>query len=149
MTDNDFINLAIEYAKEAALNGGYPFGAVVVKDRKIAGDSRCRKLTVGALNHAEINAIINACENLGADDLTGCRIYSSCRPCGLCMGAIKWIGIREIFYAMDKTDMRAGHSDEIFLDDSVSVAEHKIPDKDLPAYMKNWYDDNGPQRTRS
>lgn len=136
-----FVNFAIEYAKESVKNGGYPFGAVIVKNGEIVGDSRTRKLNTGALNHAETNAIINACENLNIDNLTGCILYSSCRPCGFCMGAIKWIGIKEIYYVMDESDAKSiGHLDDIFADESIQIYENKIPKDDFVNYVKSWYD---------
>ncbi|MDR1027456.1 MAG: nucleoside deaminase [Rickettsiales bacterium] len=140
--DIDFINLAIQYAKESVDNGEYPFGAVVVKDGQVVGDSRFNfSKYAGNLNHAEICAIVNACENLKTDTLAGCVLYSSCKPCGLCMGAIKWAEIKEIHYAMDKSDAREiGYADEIFFDDAAPVSEHKITAADLPGYMKDWYD---------
>jgi tRNA(Arg) A34 adenosine deaminase TadA len=142
MTRDDFIKLAIQYAKESVDNGGFPFGAVVVKDGKVVGDSRANFSKYAAnINHAEINAIVNACENLKTHHLEGCVLYSSCKPCGLCMGAIKWAGIKEIYYAMDKSDaQRIGYLEEIFYDDFTPVAEHKISDGDLLNYMRDWYD---------
>jgi len=142
MTHEDFINLAIRYAKESVDNGDYPFGAVVVQNGKVIGDSR-KDLSKYArsLNHAEINAIVNACENIKGSDLSGCILYSSCQPCGLCMGAIKWSGIKEIYYAMDKSDAKEiGYLDSIFEDDTVMVSEQKIQNNDLLDYMKSWYE---------
>jgi tRNA(Arg) A34 adenosine deaminase TadA len=142
MTHDDFINLAIEYAKEAASNGGYPFGAIVVKNGEVAGDSRRGFLKhAGYINHAELRAIINACDNLKSDDLEGSVLYSSCQPCGLCMGAIKWVGIKEIYFAMDKGDAKSiGHFGGMFADEVTDIKEHKIADSELLKYMKNWYD---------
>ncbi|MCL2629501.1 MAG: nucleoside deaminase [Alphaproteobacteria bacterium] len=138
--NNDLLSIAVKYAKEAASQGGYPFGAVVTNDGKIIGDSRRRTITFGALNHAEINAIINACENTKKNDLTGCVIYSSCQPCELCMGAIKWIGIREVHYAMDMADAKSAGLEEVFAPDFARITEHKILNEDLIAFMKKWYD---------
>ena len=144
MTHDDFTRLAVEYAKMSVANGEYPFGAVVVRNGEVIGDSRYEiSKHAYSLNHAEIGAIIDACEHLGHDDLSDCILYSSCQPCGLCKGAIKWTGIKAIYYAMDKDDAKAiGYLEEIFMDDFAPLAEHKIADKDLPAYMKNWYDGN-------
>lgn len=142
MTHDDFLDIAIGYAKQSADNGGFPFGAVVVKDGGIVGDSR-KDISDFALNlnHAEINAVANACENLKNHDLEGCVLYSNCRPCGLCMGAIKWAGIKEIYYAMDKADAKTiGWFDDIFADEAAPVLEHKSPDAELLSYMKGWYD---------
>lgn len=137
---NAFIILAIERAKENARKGGYPFGAIVVKDDEIVGQSNVEDQEFDPTAHAELSAIRNACINLKAYDLTDCIIYSSCHPCQLCSGAIKWVGIKEIFYAMDKGDAQMiGYSDEIFMDDSVELIKNKIKNENVLEFMKNWY----------
>jgi len=54
--------------------------------------------------HAEINAIRNACENLGTFDLSGHKIYSSCEPCPMCMSVIYWSRIKRIYYSNTRED---------------------------------------------
>lgn len=136
-----FILLAIERAKENAKKGGYPFGAVIVKEGKIVGESNVDDREFDPTAHAEASAIRNACKNLKVYDLTGCKIYSSCHPCQMCLGAIKWVGIKEIFYAMDKDDAQIiGCADEIFMDDRVSLIKNKVKEEKLPEFMKKWYE---------
>ena len=142
MTHDDFLNLATELAKESGAIGRFPFGAVIVKDRQVVGDSRHKpdRQHLPPLDHAEIRAIIDARENLGTGNLSGCVIYASCQPCSMCMGAIKWAGIKEVYYAMDKSDADSiGHLNNIFWDDFISVNENKISDYDFLEYMKDWY----------
>ena len=135
-----FIQLAIERAKESANNGGYPFGAIIVKNGIVVGKSTVDVSAFDPTAHAEMSSIRNACKNLQTYDLTGCSIYSSCHPCQMCLGAIKWVGIKEIFYAMDKLDAQAiGYADDIFMDDAVELIKHKMKDEALLAFMKNWY----------
>ena len=136
----DFIQLAIEQAKESANNGGYPFGAIIVKNGIVVGKSTVDVSAFDPTAHAEMSSIRNACKNLQTYDLTGCSIYSSCHPCQMCLGAIKWVGIKEIFYAMDKLDAQAiGYADDIFMDDAVELIKHKMKDEALLVFMKNWY----------
>ncbi|PHI31233.1 nucleoside deaminase [Budvicia aquatica] len=135
-----FILMAIKRAKKSAQNGGYPFGAVVVKDGDIVGKSNIDDQEFDPTAHAELSAIRNACKNLKVYNLTGCKIYSSCHPCQLCLGAIKWVGIKDIFYAMDKNDAQAiGYADDIFMDDSVVLSKTKMQDENILVFMKNWY----------
>ena len=47
--------------------------------------------------HAELNAILNAIENL-----KGCKIYSALFPCNECCKAIIQSGIKEVVYLSDK-----------------------------------------------
>ena len=138
----NFMITAINRAKENAKNGGYPFGAVIVKDGEIVGRSNVDDQEFDPTAHAELSCIRDACKNLKTYDLTGCQIYSSCHPCQLCLGAIKWVGIKEIHYAMDKSDAQSiGYADDIFMDDSVILTKNKIPDDNLLAFMKTWYED--------
>ena len=143
MTHDEFLNLAMKLAIKSGDAGKFPFGAVIVKDGQIVGDSRHRpdRMHLPPLDHAEIRAIVDARENMGSGSLSGCVIYASCQPCTMCMGAIKWAGIKEVYYAMDKSDAcNIGHLNNIFWDDFVSVEENKINNANFLTYMKNWYD---------
>ena len=63
--------------------GDQAYGAVVVQDGEIVGwgPSRVRELGEWA-GHAEREAMRDAQRRLGRDDLSGCAMYSTSRPCG-------------------------------------------------------------------
>ena len=66
MEDLRFMDVALELAKEAAADGEVPVGCVIVRNGQIVGRGRNRRETAKtALGHAEIEAIGQACENLG------------------------------------------------------------------------------------
>jgi len=94
-----FMALAIEKAKEGVEKGQSPFGACIVRDGQVVS---CEHNTVwqstDSTAHAEINAIRAACEKLGAIDLSGCVIYSTCEPCPMCFSACHWAKISTIVY---------------------------------------------------
>lgn len=103
----------IEFMEQAVLeseinltsNEGGPFGAVVVKDGKIVGRGHNQVLAKhDPTCHGEVQAIRDACKNLGTHDLTGCVLYTSCYPCPMCMGATIWSNIREIYYGNTRVD---------------------------------------------
>ena len=100
----DFMNEALCLASEAAKEGEVPVGAVVVKDGKIVGEGRNRReYGKNALAHAEIEAIDNACKNLGGWRLFGCDIYVTLEPCPMCAGAIINSRIENVYFgAYDK-----------------------------------------------
>lgn len=52
--------------------------------------------------HAEINAISQAVATLGNNDLTGCRLFSTHRPCGNCLRLASHHGIKELSYGLDE-----------------------------------------------
>ena len=121
---------AIRLANESVRHGGGPFGAVIVKDGKIiAGSSNSVTIDNDPTAHAEVNAIREACRKLGTFDLIGCRIYTSCEPCPMCLGAIYWAHIERIYYGNTRKDAH----DIDFADDFIyeeldkSLDERTVP----------------------
>ena len=84
-----YMEEALALAKEAFLEGEVPVGCVIVCDGKIVGRGRNRRETQKtALGHAEIEAIADACKNLGGWRLWQCTLYVTLEPCPMCAGAI-------------------------------------------------------------
>ncbi len=84
-----FMSLALTEAKNAALEGEIPVGAVIVCDGEvIASAHNNREATHDATGHAELLAIRRACEHLGGWHLEKCTLYVTLEPCPMCMGAI-------------------------------------------------------------
>ncbi len=80
---------ALALAKEAAAEGEVPVGCVIVRGEEIVGRGRNRRETEKtALGHAEIEAIGDACKNLGGWRLWDCTLYVTLEPCPMCAGAI-------------------------------------------------------------
>lgn len=102
----EFMEMAIDEAiANLKSKEGGPFGAVVVKDGKVVGKGRNKVLKDhDPTAHGEVNAIRDACKNLGTHDLTGCEIYTSSYPCPMCLGAIIWANIKKVYYANTKED---------------------------------------------
>lgn len=113
----NFMDEALKEAYEGINNGhGGPFGAVIVKDGKIVGRGHNRVLLKkDPTCHGEMEAIRDACSNLGTHDLSGCAIYTTAEPCPMCLGAILWSNINEAYYGcnVDDTD-KIGFRDDIF-----------------------------------
>ena len=103
MEDLRFMDAALELAKEAAADGEVPVGCVIVRNGQIVGRGRNRRETAKtALGHAEIEAIGQACENLGGWRLWDCTLYVTLEPCPMCAGAIMGARIpRVVFGASD------------------------------------------------
>jgi len=122
---------AIEMSLENVHSGrGGPFAAVVVKDGKIIAEAGN---TVTSTNdptaHAEISAIRKACSALGAFELRGCEIYTSCEPCPMCLGAIYWARPERVYFACSAADAaHAGFDDSlIYTEIERPHGERKIP----------------------
>lgn len=89
MEDIDFMQQALVLAQEAAADGEVPVGCVIVRKGEIVGRGRNRRETAKtALGHGEIEAIADACKNLGGWRLWECTLYVTLEPCPMCAGAI-------------------------------------------------------------
>ncbi len=89
MDDTYYMQQALALAEEAARDGEVPVGCVIVRKDQIVGRGRNRRETdKTALGHAEIEAIGDACKNLGGWRLWECTIYVTLEPCPMCAGAI-------------------------------------------------------------
>lgn len=107
MDDIFYMQEALTLAKTASDEGEVPVGAVVVCDGEIVGRGRNRRETgKNALAHAEIEAINEACENLGGWRLWKCDLYVTLEPCPMCTGAIINSRIRKLVYGA--SDHKAG-----------------------------------------
>lgn len=105
--DEYFMKRAIELAKESAIEGEVPVGAVVVRDGEIVGTGRNRReLGKNALYHAELEAIDSACKALGGWRLWQCDLYVTLEPCPMCAGAIINARIKRVIYGAN--DLKAG-----------------------------------------
>ena len=91
MTEKDilFMKEALRLAEAAGDAGEIPVGAVIVKDGEIVASAHnLRENGGGATAHAELLAINEACQRLGAWRLSGCTLYVTLEPCPMCAGAI-------------------------------------------------------------
>lgn len=112
-----FMEAALQEAYEGIeKNHGGPFGAVVVKDGRIVGRGHNRVLyKKDPTCHGEMEAIRDACKNLGTHDLTGCQLYTTAEPCPMCLGGILWSNIQEVYFGCDRIDTdRIGFRDDVF-----------------------------------
>ena len=96
---------AIELSINSVNNDGGPFGCVITKENKIITEG-ANKVTSSndPTAHAEIVAIRAACKKLNTFNLSGCDLYTSCEPCPMCLSAIYWSHIDNIFYANTRDD---------------------------------------------
>ena len=115
---------AIELAKMGVdMNLGGPFGCVVVKDDIIIGEGNNRVTSTNdPTAHAEIVAIREACKALGAFQLDGCTVYTSCEPCPMCLGAIYWARPERVFYACTREDAAHIGFDDDFIYEELEKA---------------------------
>jgi tRNA(adenine34) deaminase len=98
--DAQFLQLALQAARDAAAAGEVPVGAVVVKDGQVIATGRNTPIhSHDPTAHAEINALRAAALKLGNYRLDGCDLYVTLEPCAMCAGAILHARIRRLVYA--------------------------------------------------
>ena len=96
---------AISLAKEAAINGDVPVGALVVDEsgNVVGQGSNLREQDNDPTAHAEIVAIRNAAKKIGNYRLDELTMVVTLEPCGMCAGAIAQSRIKRlIFGAFDE-----------------------------------------------
>ena len=101
----------MKIAKECAEHGvgcgeGGPFGAVITdkEGNIIAKGNNMVLKNNDPTAHAEVTVIREACKKLGTYDLSGYILYTSCEPCPMCLSAIIWANIKEVYYACTRDD---------------------------------------------
>lgn len=99
MTDQEYMQLALELAAQAAEVGEVPVGALVVKDGEIIGRGYNAPISSHDPSaHAEIRAMRDAAQNIGNYRLVGCILYVTLEPCAMCTGAIQHARIARLVY---------------------------------------------------
>lgn len=158
--DNSKVKVAAKIIKELQAemscytdNGSGPFVAAIYDDKgnlvvKVANsvvNETCSN------NHAEVNAIKLAEQKLGTYDLAkeNLSLYVTAEPCMMCLGAIMWSGIKNVYYGVpSKRVEEITGFDEGFKPDwfnefkkrGITVygnIEVKAGEKELHKYMKS------------
>lgn len=106
LTDEEFMRMAIEKAREGVRKGQLPFGACIVRNGEVVS---CENNTILQDNdvtaHAEMNAVHEACKKLKTLDLSGCTAYCTCEPCPMCLGMFGLANIGRILYGGKVSDV--------------------------------------------
>ncbi|HEX9615477.1 MAG TPA: nucleoside deaminase [Bacteroidota bacterium] len=130
MQDN-FMKEAIELSRKNIREGkGGPFGAIIVRNGIVVARGANRVTSDNdPTAHAEILAIREACRSLKTFQLSDCELYSSCEPCPMCLGAIYWARLKQVYFANTRSDAaRIGFDDDfLYREINVPHAARKIP----------------------
>ncbi|MFD0938631.1 nucleoside deaminase [Methylobacterium trifolii] len=129
--DRAFMSEAIALMRKAGVvdKTGGPFGAVVVRDGQVlaaSGNSVLRDSDPSA--HAEVNAMRIACKKVGAPNLKGATLFTSCEPCPMCYATAYWARVDRIYYAAAWTDYA-----DLFDDQNISMdMKRPYPERTVP-----------------
>ena len=94
-----YMRAALAEAEKAYARQEIPVGAVIVcNDTIIARAHNLTETLKDPTAHAEMQAITSATNWLGGKYLTGCTVYVTLEPCGMCAGAIGWSQASRLVY---------------------------------------------------
>ena len=147
---NLFMKRAIELALANLEEGGQPFGAVLVKDDEIIAEGVNELHVVHDISgHAELLAMRRAQQQLHTNDLSGYTMYASGEPCAMCLSAMYFANIKDIYYGESveqAANLGLGTSKFIYnelkldkQDRTVTMLQLPIDDKSLSP-MHSWKD---------
>lgn len=142
----EFLARAVRLATANVMDGGGPFGAVVVTAEGRAFDGVNRvTATNDPTAHAEVTAIRRACSELGTFALHGATLYTSCEPCPMCLASALWARVGRVVFAADRHDAASvGFDDAVFYeyfenanrDVMMPVSKLKISGPEAPAILE-------------
>jgi tRNA(Arg) A34 adenosine deaminase TadA len=107
LTDEDYLRLTLDIARQARAAGNHPFGAILVgpdgavlmQAGNAHGDAGDRT------GHAERVLMTRASLAYSADFMAACTLYSSAEPCAMCAGAAYWAGVGRVVYGLSERDL--------------------------------------------
>jgi cytosine/creatinine deaminase len=134
---DEYLNAALQEAREGLASGGIPIGSVLVLDGKIIGRGHNQRIQRGSvIHHAEMNCLENAGRQ-SASVYKRCTLYSTLSPCDMCTGAILLYGIPYVVVGDNKNFL--GGEDYMR---SRGVQVDIVNDPETIAMMKQFIDEN-------
>ena len=107
MNDLDYMNIALQEARQAAMENEVPVGAVLVMDDEIVAQDHNRMVQrKNALSHAEILTLQNALQSKPVKWLMGSTLFVTLEPCAMCAGALVVARVKRLVFATP--DPKAG-----------------------------------------
>ena len=105
MNPNDLMKLAIDKARAGIATGQSPFGCAIARDGQLLSCSHNTVvLTTDITAHAEVNALREACREVGDIFLTGAIVATTCEPCPMCMAALHWARVETVYFGATIAD---------------------------------------------
>lgn len=103
MAMDQYMQAAVDEARQGLAEGGIPIGSVLVHHGKIIGHGHNRRVQKGSTTlHGEMDALENAGRQSAAV-YRECVIYTTLSPCPMCSGAILLYGIPKVVIGENQT----------------------------------------------
>ena len=71
--------------------------------------------------NGRITDLPKACKILNTFQLSDCILYSSCEPCPMCLGAIYWARLKQVYFACDRFDAAKAGFDDSFIYNEIAI----------------------------
>ena len=141
---DEFMQAAIEEARQGLAEGGIPIGSVLVRAGQIIGRGHNRRVQEGdPMKHAEIDCLMRAGRVGNYRDTV---LYSTLMPCYLCAGAVVQFRIPKVIVGEARTfsgaeELMRRHGVEVInLDSAECVA---MMEAFIIAHPTLWHEDIG------
>lgn len=113
MTDDDWMDLALEQARLAGEAGEVPVGCVIVHEEKVIAHAHNLRETIqDPTAHAELIALRDASKQLGTWRLSGATCFVTLEPCPMCAGALVNARVDRVVFATE--DPKAGATSTLY-----------------------------------
>ena len=141
-----YMQIALEQAKEALVLGEFPVGAVFVHEGKVVASGKRahthgQKETVNEIDHAEILALrcfLAKESTIKVEELT---IYSTMEPCLMCYSTMILNGIRNMVYAYEDvmgggTNLSLDSLNPLYKEMKVNIVPHVLRKQSLDLFQQ-------------
>lgn len=116
VTPQELMRLAIEKCRVGIAAGQTPFGcAIALRGRVLAVEHNIVWQSIDITAHAEITALRAACQSLGQIHLNDCLVATTCEPCPMCMAALHWARVADVYCGASIADAGAAGFNELEL----------------------------------
>jgi cytosine/creatinine deaminase len=146
MSDQDFLEAAVEQARVGRAEGGIPVGAALVVDGRVLAVGRNRRVQMGsAIRHGETDALENA-GRLPAEVYRRATMVTTLSPCDMCTGAILLYGIPRVLIG-DNTTFRG--PEELLVERGVALVHlrseecRRLMEEFIAEFPELWHEDIG------
>jgi len=114
MTDEQWLEVALEEADAAAAHGDVPVGCVIAdaNGEELGRGHNRREIDGDPTAHAELVAMRAAAHSRGHWRLDGCTLYVTLEPCVMCAGALVNARVARLVYSA--ADPKAGGVDSLY-----------------------------------
>ena len=146
MSDDQFLEAAIEQARIGRSEGGVPIGAALVADGAVLGAGRNRRVQLGSpIRHGETDAL-EVAGRQRASVYRRSTMYTTLSPCHMCTGAILLYEIPRVVIGENRTflgaeDLLRAHGVEVVVVDSEEC--YRLMQEFIAEHPEIWFEDIG------